>query len=101
MDFRNLVYVDRRTNRETTKNFIENVVIRFTPDALQDTVLVLDNHSANHSRLVTEYCRERGLELKFLPPYSSTLNPGKYILNGNDHLLVEHVWSVLKNHWGR
>ena len=69
--------IERRTDKVNTKKFIEEGMMRYTPAALTDTAVVLDNHSANHSHLVTTYCRDNGLELRFLPAYSSTLNPGK------------------------
>ena len=52
------------------------------------TLLVLDNHRAHHSGLVSEWLEEKGLNTLFLPPYSSELNP------------VEPVWALLKREWG-
>lgn len=53
-----------------------------------DTVsLVVDNHASHHSKRVKAYCLQVGLELVFLPPYSSTLNP------------VERLWAMVKHRW--
>ena len=53
------------------------------------TVLVLDNHRAHHSKVVSEYLGMKGYVVSFLPPYSSELNP------------IETVWSLMKREWGK
>ena len=52
-------------------------------------VIVLDNHSAHKSKLVSDYAQLTGFTLFFLPPYSSPLNP------------IERVWSRLKRRWAK
>ena len=101
MKFRFLYQIDRRTNKEGTKDFMEQGVMRCSPVACSEVAVILDNHSANHSHLVTGYCRDNDLELKFLPPYSSVLNPGMYPFYANFALLVERVWALLKKLWGK
>ena len=51
------------------------------------SVLVLDNHRAHYSHVVSEYCEKVGLDLLFLPPYASELNP------------IELVWAQFKRRW--
>ena len=118
---------ERRTDKVGTKAFIENFIMPTSPAALQDTAVILDNHSAHHSHLVTGFCRDSGLELAFLPAYSSVLNPGKVnsliqpdsklpqtictfgpkrfvhlIFPPNLYIcLVERVWGILKHFWGK
>ena len=48
-----------------------------------------DNHSAHRSHLVVDYCKEHGVDLQYLAPYSSVTNP------------QEHVWSQLKRYMGK
>ena len=69
--------IDRRTDKIGTKQFMEHAIMRYSPAPNNDIAVILDNHSANHSYLVTGFCRDQMLELVFLPPYSSALNPGK------------------------
>jgi len=69
--------IDRRTDKIGTKHFLENAIIQHSPVPIHESSVILDNHSANHSYLVTGFCRDQLLELMFLPPYSSVLNPGK------------------------
>jgi transposase len=45
---------------------------------VKEAFIVLDNASSNKSKLVTAFAKEKDLQLFFLPPYSSTLNPGWY-----------------------
>lgn len=54
------------------------------------TVLVLDNASIHHAKLVRSYheqWKERGLYLYFIPPYSPELNK------------IEILWKQLKHFW--
>ena len=60
-----------------------------TSEPLHTVSLVLDNHPAHHSKRVRAYCERVGLSLKFLPPYSSPLNP------------VERIWNQVKHWWGK
>ena len=48
---------------------------------------MVDNHRAHGTPLVREFCQSKGLELKFLPPYSSALNP------------IERFWALVKGRW--
>ena len=49
--------------------------------------LVLDNHKSHHSLGVTNLAHSMGLELLYLPPTASELNP------------VERMWSYFKREW--
>ena len=51
--------------------------------------IVMDNHSSHRSGNIEEYLEEKGVEIIFLPSYSSTLNP------------VERVWSLFKHEWAK
>ena len=53
-------------------------------EPIETVSLVLDNHASHHSKRVKEFCIQVGLEIIFLPAYSSTLNP------------VERLWAMVK-----
>ena len=71
--------VKRRTCSADTKEFLEKIVAEASIPVSQMKI-VLDNHSAHHSALVTSWATSVGLSLVFLPPYSSPLNQGKHLL---------------------
>lgn len=50
-------------------------------------ILVLDNLPIHHSKKVKEVMEECKFRVRFLPPYSCSLNP------------IEKVWHVVKNKW--
>ncbi|MEE3207994.1 MAG: transposase [Candidatus Thermoplasmatota archaeon] len=70
--------VARRTCAADTRDFIQQIIDE-APVAPDKIVICTDNHSAHHSKVVTKFAAAAGLRLKFLPAYSSTLNPGKRI----------------------
>ena len=83
-NFRFVYTVTDRTSSVNTKAFFEKLLNEL-PVEINQMVVVLDNHSAHHSNLITRWANEIGLQLFFLPAYSSKLNPGKppsmYFLN--------------------
>lgn len=52
---------------------------------LRTTILVCDNHKAHYNKEAKAMMSELGLEVCFMPPSSSPLNP------------IEQVWSVFKH----
>ena len=65
--------------------FLEHLADQADPEGL--TVVVLDNarfHKAKNIRVKEPVWREKGLFLRYLPPYSPQLNP------------IETLWRVLK-----
>ena len=80
--------IERKTCKETVRQFIEKLLheSRFRTNRM---VLVMDNASSHHALYVTDYLAYRGLEVIFLPPYSSPLNS------------CERVWSLLKKVWSK
>jgi len=67
----------------TSQVFIK-FLARLVRDAKRKVFLILDNHQANHSKIVKEWLEERKKEIELfnLPSYSPELNPDEY-LNGN------------------
>ena len=76
-EFRFFHRVTVRTCAEDAKAFLQQIIDE-APVAPEKIVVCTDNHSAHHSRVVTQFAESIGLRMKFLPPYSSSLNPGKY-----------------------
>ena len=68
--------VTDRTSSVNTKAFFEKL-LRELPAEITQMVVVLDNQSAHRSNLTTKWAQSLGLQLFFLPAYSSKLNPGK------------------------
>ena len=54
---------------------------------LRDKIIIMDNHPAHHSKLVTEFILSHGGILLFMPPISSYFNP------------IETMWSWVKSRW--
>jgi transposase len=52
---------------------------------LKNSVLVMDNHSSHISKKVKELLLKEKVEVLFLPPYCSELNP------------IEMLWSQVKH----
>jgi transposase len=61
---------------ERLYEFVEQQVLpHMNPYPLPRSVLVLDNASIHHSAEFKELCREAGVRLEYLPPYSPDFNP--------------------------
>ena len=71
-------------NAERFENFIKKLLVKMNPFPESRSVLVMDNVSTHHSPLVLHLCRQAGVILEYLPPYSPDLSP------------IEESFSVLK-----
>jgi len=69
------------TNKETALEFLQSMNAN---RSIRGKVMVLDNHRAHYSYYFRDYAEENGMNLLFLPPGSSQLNP------------IETVWSMVK-----
>ena len=78
----------RSTNKE---DFLEFLKLKIHPFVKypRSTVLIMDNHRAHHSTIVTEWLKQKNYVVHFLPPYSSELNP------------IETAWAILKKRWAK
>lgn len=65
-------------------SFLESLLAVMNPYPLPHSVLVLDNCAIHHVEGVEERCRDAGVKLVYLPPYSPDLNP------------IEEAFSALK-----
>ena len=77
-----------RTDSANTQAFLQQF-LHLTEAPLEDIVIVADNQSSHKSQSTRAFLEEHGLNILFLPPYSSILNP------------VEHMWSAVKSLWKR
>ena len=71
-------------NSERFENFIRKLLRKMTPFPGPRSVLIMDNVSTHHSPYVRELCRQAGVVLEYLPPYSPHFSP------------IEESFSVLK-----
>ena len=86
--FQFLYQVTRRTAQVEVRNFLEYVLVH-APVPSSEVLIVCDNHSSHHSRMVTDWAAANQVEIMFLPPYSSVLNP------------CERVWAAFKTEWAK
>ena len=49
--------------------------------------IVMDNLSAHHSKKTKEFLNQNKVDILYMSPYSSPLNP------------IEHLWSAFKTKW--
>ena len=72
--FRFAYKVCTRTCKEFVLEFFRQL-IRDAPVPSNQIVIVADKHAHHPARLVTEFLRQVGVTILFLPPYSSVMNP--------------------------
>jgi len=78
-----LFTLEESTNSRAFADFLQKLRKRFPLRSTRVTI-VLDNHKAHRTTLVTNLARELNLELMYMPPYSPEFN------------CIEALWSVLK-----
>lgn len=66
--------------------FVEWLTKSLLPKLDRGDVLLMDNLSAHHDPRVRPACREKGVRLIYLPPYSPDFNP------------IEPGWALQKQH---
>jgi transposase len=57
------------------ENFIEQLLHHCNPFPQPRSVIIMDNASFHHSERIKQMCRDAGVRLVYLPPYSPDLNP--------------------------
>ena len=71
-------------NQETFVKFMQELTHKLKGEA----VLIMDNFTVHHSRTLQDFFEEnKRITLKYLPAYTSVLNP------------IERVWNVIKHKW--
>jgi transposase len=63
------------TDGAVFEDFIEQLLHHCRPYPEPNSVLVMDNASFHHSERITQMCRDAGVKLLYLPPYSPDFNP--------------------------
>jgi transposase len=63
------------TDGAVFEDFVEQLLHHCPPYPAQNSVLIIYNASFHHSEQVKQMCREAGVKLLYLPPYSPDLNP--------------------------
>ncbi len=80
------IYVEEHSSydAEVFLSFLKNILTQYP---IGKIVIILDNARIHHAKLLNEFLKENKsrLTLKFLPPYSPTLN------------MIEELWGWLKN----
>ena len=72
-----------KTNINNVEQFFKHIENTIQPEC----VMVLDNHAAHRSGRIKNLAHRMGIELLFMPPTASELNP------------VEKMWSYFKRQW--
>jgi len=81
----NFKLIDGAYNTEKLKEFLEE---SWASQSLQQNdILVMDNVRFHHSNIVKNWCEQKHLIIKYLPPYSPDLNP------------IENVFSTIKSRY--
>jgi transposase len=63
------------TDGAVFEDFIEQLPHHCRPYPEHNSVLIVDNASFHHSDRIEQMCRDAGVKLLYLPPYSPDLNP--------------------------
>ncbi len=68
----------------TAKRFYDYIKDNLIPSLKKDDVVIMDNMSLHHTKIVTKLLDDKNITYKYLPPYSPDLNP------------IEKMWSKMK-----
>lgn len=63
------------TNAAVFEEFTEQLLPLCSPWPGRNSVLVMDNASIHHTARIKQMCRDAGVTLVYLPPYSPDFNP--------------------------
>jgi transposase len=74
------------------ESFIEQLLPLMGTWPEPKSVLVMDNASFHHTEPIEQMCRDAGVKLVFLPPYSPDFNP-------IEEFFAE-LKAFIKRHWG-
>ena len=75
--------VNKAFNSESFLEFLNSLSLE------PGTVILLDNVRFHHSKIVTSFCKQSGLELLYTPPYCPWFNP------------IEYCFSIVKRHFAK
>lgn len=63
----------------------------------ENSVLIMDNASIHHSERIEQMCRDAGVRLLYLPPYSPDLNPIEEFFS-EFKAFIKTNWNVYEEH---
>ena len=67
-----------------SEKFLHFLEAKLLPKMTKDDVIIMDNSSIHHSKVVKARLQELSVEVLYMPPYSPELNP------------IEEAWSAIK-----
>lgn len=76
------ILIDGSLNKQTFKYFMEDLLL---PQLKRGMIVGMDNLSVHKNSFDLSLFRKKGVEIKYLPPYSPDFNP------------IELVWSPVKS----
>lgn len=74
--------IDGSCDKDTFREFMENVLL---PQTRKGDVVIMDNARIHKKSFDVALFERKGVEIKYLPPYSPDLNP------------IEKMWSKIKS----
>jgi transposase InsO family protein len=73
---RSTLIVEGAVTQLMYKHWLEEVILpQCEPFLGKRSIIIMDNCSTYHLQRITELCKEAGVRLLYLPPYSPYLNP--------------------------
>ena len=78
--------IGKKTNIPTVKRFLQHIQSE-QGISRHRCVMVMDNHAAHKSDETVNFAHSLGIEILFMPPTASELNP------------IERMWSYFKRRW--
>ena len=78
--------VTDKTNSDNTQAFLQQF-LHLASAPHEEIIIVADNHSSHKSRSTKIFLLKHNIQMLYLPPYSSPLNP------------IEHIWASFKVLW--
>lgn len=78
--------IDGSADKDTFREFMESILL---PSTQVGDVVIMDNARIHKNSFDMQLFKAKGVEIKYLPPYSPDLNP------------IEKMWSKVKNILGQ
>lgn len=76
------LFVDGAVDKLTFREFMEEILL---PQVKEGEIVIMDNARIHKNSFDEKKFKEKGVEIKYLPPYSPDLNP------------IEKMWSKIKS----
>ena len=76
------LFVDGAVDKPTFREFMEDILL---PQIKEGEIVIMDNAKIHKNSFDEKKFKAKGVEIKYLPPYSPDLNP------------IEKMWSKIKS----